>query len=369
MKYKLPIILLLLFFSFNASAYDFKVDNIYYNVLSLEKMIVETTGMLNNYSGDVVIPETVEYKGRTFKVVAIGDATFNRCADLNSVTIPSSITIIKDAFEGCSLEEIIMPNSVEEIAPGLFMDCTKLKYIKWSENIKEIPRYACMGCSSLKNVTIPSNIMSVDESAFYKCGIEHIEIEDGENILKMHTGVFSQVVENISLHLGRNIEAFDYNGTSTQKVFWGIKKLSVGPNVTQIPVINGGLDSITLYCTNPPKAPSYSYSGYMDIKVLVPKGTLSIYKSVEPWKNFWDISEMDDITGINKTIVKAPFSVMTNGNTVWVKGTEHSKVLLYNALGILIDKGKINGGAVTFSTNENFVMVKVDGCTTKVLLR
>lgn len=44
-------------------------------------MIVETTGMLNNYSGDVVIPETVEYKGRTFKVVAIGDATFYRCAD------------------------------------------------------------------------------------------------------------------------------------------------------------------------------------------------------------------------------------------------------------------------------------------------
>ena len=262
-----------------------------------------------------------------------------------------------------------MPNSVEEIAPSLFRDCTKLKYIKWPENIKEILRDACMGCSSLKNVTIPSNIMSVDESAFYKCGIEHIEIEDGENILKMHIGVFSQVVENISLHLGRNIEAFDYNGTSTQEVFWGITKLSVGPNVTQIPVINGGLDSITLYCTNPPKAPSYSYIGYMDIKVLVPKGTLSIYKSVKPWKNFGDISEMDDITGINKTIVKAPFSVMTNGNTVWVKGTEHSKVLLYNALGILIDKGKINGGVATFSTNENFVMVKVDGCTTKVLLR
>lgn len=34
-------------------------------------MIVETTGMLNNYSGDVVIPETVEYKGRTFKVVVL----------------------------------------------------------------------------------------------------------------------------------------------------------------------------------------------------------------------------------------------------------------------------------------------------------
>lgn len=105
MKYKLPIVLLLLFFSFNASAYDFKVDNIYYNVLSLEKMIVETTGMLNNYSGDVVIPETVEYKGRTFKVVAIGDATFYRCADLNYVTIPSSITIIKDAFVFITIEQ------------------------------------------------------------------------------------------------------------------------------------------------------------------------------------------------------------------------------------------------------------------------
>ena len=42
MKYKLPIILLLLFFSFNASAYDFKVDNIYYNVLSLEKVHIKS---------------------------------------------------------------------------------------------------------------------------------------------------------------------------------------------------------------------------------------------------------------------------------------------------------------------------------------
>lgn len=252
MKCKFSIILLLLFFysflnafanDLIASAYDFKVDNIYYNVLSLEKMIVETTGSYNNYSGDVVIPETVEYKGRTFKVVAIGDATFAYCTNLNSVTIPSSITIIKDAFEACSLEEIIMPNSVEEIKPCLFMFCTKLKHIKWSDNIKEIPMRACWGCTSLKNITIPRNVISVNERAFYKCdNIEQIEIEDGESILKMNTEVFyNQTADNISLHLGRNIEAFDYNGTSTQNVFrdMDITKLSVGPNVTQIPVIDG----------------------------------------------------------------------------------------------------------------------------------
>lgn len=107
----------------------------------------------------------------------------------------------------------------------------------------------------------------------------------------------------------------------------------------------------------------------MDIKVLVPMGTLSIYSSIEPWKNFWDISEMDDITGIKKTIEKDPFFVMTNRNSVSVKGAEHSNVLLFNALGVLIDKGEINGGMATFNTNENFVIVKVNDYTTKVSLR
>lgn len=294
MKYKFILLLLSLFVvSSKCLSYDFKVDDIYYNVLSLEDLTVETTGMLCNYKGDVVIPETVEYKGHIMKVISIGQSTFNQCTELTSVHIPSSIISIKDAFEGCGLKEIIMPNSVTEISPYLFMNSTKLEYIKWSENIKEIPMWACYGCTSLKNIIIPSNILSVDHHAFQKTGVQSIEIEDGNVPLKIHTEVFNQVLDNISLYMGRNVESL--NSESNRILFWGVKDLSVGQNVTNIKdIIEGRVSNITLYCSNPPAANSYSNNAYMNNKVLVPKGSLSLYKATEPWKYFWDISEMDD---------------------------------------------------------------------------
>ena len=48
----------------------------------------------NEYSGNVAIPETVTYNGKTYSVTSIGDHAFYYCTGLTEVTIPNNVTIV-----------------------------------------------------------------------------------------------------------------------------------------------------------------------------------------------------------------------------------------------------------------------------------
>ena len=79
----------------------------------------------NEYTGKVVIPESVTYNGTTYSVTGIGGSAFRYCSGLTSVTIPNSVTSIgKDAFAECSgLTNVTIPNSVTSIGSGAFYYC------------------------------------------------------------------------------------------------------------------------------------------------------------------------------------------------------------------------------------------------------
>lgn len=109
----------------SASAYDFEVDGIYYNIIGTGQVEV-TRG--DSYSGNVTIPSTVSYNLVTYSVISIGEKAFEYCSGLTSVTIPNSVTSIGDAaFNNCSsLTTLTIGSSVTYIGKIAFAGCTNI---------------------------------------------------------------------------------------------------------------------------------------------------------------------------------------------------------------------------------------------------
>ena len=171
------LLILLLFSSFSALAYDCKVDNIYYNLNNEDKtasvtyMGLYTSDNKDAYVGNIIIPESITYSGTTYSVTSIGDNAFRDCSGLTSVTIPNSVTSIGDgAFAFCSgLTSVTIPNSVTSIGEGAFFGCSGLTTMTIPNSVTSIGDLVFYGCSGLTSVTISNSVTSIGYGAFSGC--------------------------------------------------------------------------------------------------------------------------------------------------------------------------------------------------------
>ena len=123
------------------------------------------------YKGDIIIPETVEFKGVTYRVTSIGAETFTWCEKLKSIAIPNSITSIGDrAFYQCTeLTTITIPESVTSIGKGAFENCKKLTSIIIPDNVKSVEDMTFSWCFALTEIVIPDSVTSIGYEAFECC--------------------------------------------------------------------------------------------------------------------------------------------------------------------------------------------------------
>ncbi len=124
MRKPLFFLFLLALLPLTALADAVEINGIYYNLVEKAIKIAEVTEHPNQYTGDVVIPEKVDYNGTSYNVTSIGDRAFSYCFSLTAVTIPSSVTGIgQSAFSNCySLTSVTIPSSVTSIGQSAIIE-------------------------------------------------------------------------------------------------------------------------------------------------------------------------------------------------------------------------------------------------------
>ena len=79
-----------------------EIDGINYDLDLEVKQATVIAKSSGEYSGEVVIPESVEHGGTIYSVTSIGEEAFSNCSGLTSVTIGNSVTSIGYiAFANC----------------------------------------------------------------------------------------------------------------------------------------------------------------------------------------------------------------------------------------------------------------------------
>ena len=296
MKHKLLQSLMLiavLLTSTHANAHDFEAKNsdgvtIYYKITSSSDKTCEVTyagdsynSYSNEYTGSIVIPETVTYNGTTYSVTTIGDSAFYGCSGLSSVTIPNSVTIIgQGAFYDCaSLTSVTIPNSVTRIYADAFKNCTSLTSVTIPNRVTFIGNRAFDGCSGLttikvetgnskydsrnncnaiietstnklitgcKNTTIPNSVNSIGDYAFSGCtSLTSITIPN--SVTSIGDYAFSGCTSLTSITIPNSVTSIGmwaFSGCSS------LTSVTIGNSVTSIGVSAfygcSGLSSVTI---------------------------------------------------------------------------------------------------------------------------
>jgi hypothetical protein len=176
LRYRIAIVALFVAFANSVKAYDFSSQSngktIFYNIISSSEVEVTDSGY---YSGKIILPQEVEFNGKTYIVTKIADNAFYDCERLLSISMPSAIKYIgKNAFAGCrALKDITIPLSVKEIRPFAFSECSSLETV----NYEAIHCSLCAGaeggvfayCLNVNTIYIGKQVEFIPDYAFNGC--------------------------------------------------------------------------------------------------------------------------------------------------------------------------------------------------------
>ncbi|MDE6461304.1 MAG: leucine-rich repeat domain-containing protein [Muribaculaceae bacterium] len=290
----------------SASAFDVKIDNIYYNIINGEYLEVtaiidypicigdqfgvapmnQTERTPNDYSGDIVIPDSVSVDGyeKKLPVKTIRTSAFLNAQNLISVTLPETITDVGwSAFAQSSIKKL---------------DMSKAK-------LQNIRSWTCYWCEDLVEVTIPDGIEYIGEGAFMLSGITEITIPDSTESIDGQAFVFCRKLTTI--HGGKNVTEYGYASFSTTNISTVVIH-EVVRKLSDAFSHNANLKNVICHKSDPDDFDGYFsfHNSNPNCTLWVPDESLELYKASSQWTSFFkDIRPMSQL-GLSQTA--APYS-------------------------------------------------------------
>ena len=340
----------------NALAQTFTVGDFNYSIND-DGVSVTVTGHVNGTAatGELVIPESVEYYNTSYAVTSIGEYAFQGCNGLTgSLNIPESVTTIGQyAFANCSgfTGELILPNSVTSIGPLSFRSCSGLTSATIPSSVSWMGNYAfyqctglltmnynaancylqyasiyswIYGCTSLVNLNIgesvqvipayflyaeyigyiplsgdliiPDGVTQIGEKAFYNRSGYNGILSLGNSLVSIGADAFNGC-SGLSgmLTIPNSVNQIGINAFSNCSGFSGT--LTIGNSVTQIGNnaffgACAGFNSFNVLAETPPNLGDNVFiSVNYEIPVSVPCGSLSAYQNASGWSSFTNMQE------------------------------------------------------------------------------
>lgn len=339
-------------------AYKFEVNGIHYQITDFDARTVEVTYKGNYHEeyeceyndGTIVIPPKVTYRGRTFRVTAIGMYAFDN-PETTSIILPEGLETIKEnAFGTCRITgTIYIPKTVKEIDGWNYIGHASIDGFTVDE---ENPTYDSRnGCNAIietatntivatcKNTVIPHDVTAIGpyayamwleesfvipeqitalgEGAFYTCRFNTIHIPDGITEIGPYCFFYCANMQSVKLPKGlTRIEEKAFGVCGLQEVvipdsvtFIGAEAFTNSKSLQAV-TIGSGVEEIEAYafkdCSNLQKVVSRipadrltaTGSGCFEnigskCVLYVPRGAKRVYENTLGWNNFAKIVEVN----------------------------------------------------------------------------
>ncbi|MBR5002688.1 MAG: leucine-rich repeat protein, partial [Bacteroidaceae bacterium] len=321
----------------------FEVDGMYY-VVSRQGAEVSVTydgynysSPADEYSGDVVVPSNVMYKGVDYAVTSIAPNAFRDCAGVTSVTLPETVKSIgEQAFMGCTaLAQIEFAEGLENIGMGAFVNCNNLTALRLPSTLKSIGDNAFRDCNKVVSVQCDAVVPpKVGSNAFtcYKNAVLYVPVTSTP-AYKTTTGwsnfrcaphevdgYYYDIISETDVAVTYNEAGYNsYNGyvvIPDRVVIEGVeyRVTAVGDNafrgsteLESVTLFNGitsiganafagcsKLSELRVECVAPPVLQSTSFDRtHYNISLYVLMGRKNAYRQSQYWNNFTNYIEID----------------------------------------------------------------------------